>query len=180
MRRYAMTHGQWKLPVDVLEEISRPATLADPYPFPAWVRDHDPVQVTPTGIYLVTRYADGREVLQNLELFRNPERDEIFRLFPTAHRHRSQLLLLNTVALHNPLAHTRLRRLVARDFTAQRVDDLLAEERRRYPRNDLISAMVALHEDNPDILSADEFMSMLWGLWAGGFATTTCRFTDHR
>jgi cytochrome P450 family 114 len=263
-----MTHGQWKLPVDVLEEISRPATLADPYPFLAWVRDHDPVHVTPTGIYLVTRYADGREVLQNLELFRNPERDEIFRLFPTARRHRSQLLLLNTVTLHNPPAHTRLRRLVSRDFTAQRVDDLcgriaeisdglvdavvepyrdgeevdlhsavaaqlpvhvfgellgvpeqdrlelstlmpmvlaamhpgateehlnqadevnrkiesyfteLAEERRRHPRNDLISACVALREDDSDIFSTDEFMSMLWGLWAGGFATTATAI-DH-
>ena len=50
-----MTNGQWQLPVDVLAEISRPATLADPYPFLAWVRDHDPVHVTPTGVYLVTR-----------------------------------------------------------------------------------------------------------------------------
>jgi cytochrome P450 len=54
----------------------------------------------------------------------------------------------------------------------------LAEERRRHPRNDLISACVALHEDDPDIFSTDEFMSMLWGLWAGGFATTATAI-DH-
>jgi len=54
----------------------------------------------------------------------------------------------------------------------------LAEERRRNPRNDLISAWVTLYDDDPDILSADELMSMAWGLWAGGF-TTTATAIDH-
>jgi len=257
-----MPDSPGRVPVDVLTEIVRTENLVDPYPFLAWVRNHDPVHHSPSGVYLVSRYADGREVLQNSKLFRNPEPDEIFRLFPAAHRHRSQLLLLHTIALNNPPAHTRLRRLVSRDFTAGRMEALrgrvgeisdrliaavvppyrdgqvvdlgaavasqlplhvfgellgvpesdrvelqmkmplvlaamhpgateeqlltadeinesieryfadLVVKRRHDPQDDLISALVTARDDDPDILSFDELMSMLWGLWAGGFATT--------
>jgi cytochrome P450 family 114 len=249
-------------PVDVLTEIVRTENLVDPHPFLAWVRNHDPVHHSPSGVYLVSRYADGHEVLQNSTLFRNPEPDEFFRLFPTAHQHRSQLLFLHTVIMNNPPAHTRLRRLIFRDFTAGRIETLrgsvgeisdrliaavvppyrdgqvvdlnasissqlpvhvfgellgipeddraelqtkmplvlvsmhpgateeqlltadetdesieryfadLVSKRRRNPQDDLLSALVTAHDNDPDMLSFDELMSMLWGLWAGGWATT--------
>ncbi|KOV84605.1 cytochrome P450 [Nocardia sp. NRRL S-836] len=249
--------------MDVLSELARPEALLDPYPLLTRLRTLDPVHLTANDVYLISRYADGRTVMENSALFRNPEPDEVAQLFPAAHRHRSQQLLLNSVALRNPPAHTRLRRPVARAFTASRMDALrpgvericdqllapvaeryldgevvdlnrtlavplplavfgellgvpaedrawlqklvpsalaamrpdsgeeelcaadeansvieryfldLAERRRSDPGEDLVSLLVAVHDDEPDVLSADDLMSMLWGLWAGGLATTT-------
>jgi len=48
----------------------------------------------------------------------------------------------------------------------------LIAERRRDPRGDLVSSLVAVHDDDADRLSAEEMLSMIWGLWAGGFSTT--------
>jgi cytochrome P450 family 114 len=255
-------------PVDVLSELLKPATLADPYPFLAWVRDNDPVHRTPTGTYLVTRSADCREVLSDTTVFRGPEPDEIRRVFPDADRHRSQRILLESIAYRGPSDHARLRRLVCRDFTVRRVEALrprmekvadalldavadrylaggtvdlhetvaarfplcvfgellgipeqdraelarsmstvlvamqptasaqqldaadaanravedyftdLAELRRGAPRDDLVSALGARHDDDPDQLTHDELITMLWALWAGGVATTAAAI-DH-
>jgi cytochrome P450 len=49
----------------------------------------------------------------------------------------------------------------------------LIDQRRRDPRGDLISSLVGVHGDDPDRLGAEEMLSMVWGLWAGGFMTTS-------
>jgi cytochrome P450 len=224
--------------------------------------------VTPTGTHLVTRSGDCRAVLSNAILFRGLEYEEVRRVFPEADRHRSRRILLDSLAYRTPADHTRLRRLVSRDFTVRRVEALrprmemvadalldavadrylaggtvdlheavaaqfplyvfgellgipeqdradlgrsmstvvmamqpaasaqqldtadaasrtvedyftdLAALRRREPRDDLVSALVARHDDDPDQLTQDELTTMLWSLWAGGVATTTAAI-DH-
>jgi cytochrome P450 len=45
--------------------------------------------------------------------------------------------------------------------------------RRERPRADMVSALVAVHDGDEDRLTRDELSSWLWGLWAGGFETTS-------
>jgi cytochrome P450 len=54
----------------------------------------------------------------------------------------------------------------------------LIDERRRTPRPDLVSALVATRSAEPDRLSDDEVVSMLLTLWIAGFETTAAGI-DH-
>jgi cytochrome P450 family 114 len=110
---------------DVLEQFASPDFQADPVPFLRWLRDNEPVHRTSKGFYLVSRYADVLWLSDNSrELVRRPERDRMAEQFPSAQRHRSMVVLLDSLVMRNPPEHTRLRRLVSRDFTPRRVDGL--------------------------------------------------------
>lgn len=71
--------------------------------------------------------------------------------------------------------------LAAADQASEQVEeyfqDLIAR-RRRQPRADLISDLLAVRQDEPDRLSDDELLSMVWGFWLAGFETTAAAI-DH-
>jgi cytochrome P450 len=248
--------------VDVLARLLESDNLDDPGPMYAWVREHLPVHRHPSGFFIAARHAEAKYVFQS-SMFRGPEREDLERYFPNALKHRCVQLLWGTLAMANPPAHTRLRRLVSRDFTAKRIEALrtkaemlrdrlldgiepelrdgaavdvhsrlarplslaliadligvpeadraefapmvvtvltaanpaatdeqldyadkvssevetyfhaLIEQRRATPADDLISDLVSAHDDDPDRLTDEELISMAWGLWLGGFETTT-------
>ena len=97
----------------------------DPYPFLRWLRENDPVHRTPRGFYLISRHTDVDRVMRNADgLFRAADRSKREEQFPDALQHRSLVLLVNSLPSLNAPVHTRLRRLVARDFTPRRVAEL--------------------------------------------------------
>ncbi|MER5261806.1 cytochrome P450 [Actinosynnema sp. NPDC002837] len=104
-------------PPDVLTRVLQPDLIADPYPYLAWVREHHPVHRAPAGFHLITRHADCRRVLEDVESFRGPRPDQVDALFPLARRYRSIRMATRTLTMKNPPEHTRLRRLINREFT---------------------------------------------------------------
>lgn len=111
--------------LDVMARFTSPEFRRDPYPFLRWLREHEPVHRTAKGFYLISRHADADRVLRDPDgVFRTPDRDLLTRQFPAAAGHRSVTLLLNSLPALNSPVHTRIRRLVARDFTPKRVADL--------------------------------------------------------
>lgn len=89
----------------------------DPVPFLHWLREHEPVHRTEHGFYLVSRYAD-------VLWLSNSSRD-LFRRPGVRRRCGSALdVLRGSMVMSNPPSHTRVRRMVSRDFTARRVDGL--------------------------------------------------------
>jgi cytochrome P450 family 114 len=65
--------------------------------------------------------------------------------------------------------------LTVADVQSARVEEYLLEliaERRRAPQEDLISALVGTHVEDPEQLTDDELIAMLWVLWLAGFETT--------
>lgn len=103
---------------DVLAEFASPEFRDDPVPFLHRLRENDPVHLTGDGFYLVSRYSDVLWLSDH-------SRDLVLR--PGCARkttHRSMNALLGSMVMSNPPQHTRLRKLVSRDFTARRVHDL--------------------------------------------------------
>jgi cytochrome P450 len=101
-----------------------PEFMADPYPAYARLREAGPVQraTTPDGapVWLVTRYADVRALLNDPRLSLNKRNSAGggYRGFALPPALDANLLNLD------PPDHTRLRRLVSREFTARRVEAL--------------------------------------------------------
>lgn len=102
-----------------------PEFARDPYPGYAWLREHSPVhQLTlPPGIpaWLVTRYDDVRPLLGDQRLSK-----DMARFLPEGALPGPQVrdLLTKHMLVSDPPAHTRLRRLVAKEFTARRIEML--------------------------------------------------------
>jgi cytochrome P450 len=253
--------------LDVLARVLDDDVIDDPYPYLAWVRQHHPVHLSPSGAYLVTSHEGCLKMLMD-EDFRVPDGDQLPGLGAKAARHRSLWLLTRTMTMHNPPEHTRLRRLLARDFTRRRMEalraateltcdrllsaveqplrdgetvdlhrmlsdalpmhvmsdlmgfpdadrawlfgkvptvlaafgptateeamaradeeskaiedymiDLLAR-RKREPADDLATAWGHAHAEDSDRFSHDELLSMLWGMIAGGLATTSAALSN--
>jgi len=101
-----------------------PAFMADPYPAYSSLRNAGPLRraVTPDGkpVWLVTRYADVRALLNDPRLSLNKRNSAKagYRGFALPPALDANLLNID------PPDHTRLRRLVSREFTARRVDEL--------------------------------------------------------
>ncbi|MEU7907182.1 cytochrome P450 [Actinoplanes sp. NPDC049118] len=103
--------------------------MADPYPALSRLRTSGPVHraVTPDGtpVWLVTRYADIRALLNDPRLSLNKRNSAGgYRGFALPPALDANLLNLD------PPDHTRLRRLVSREFTARRVEQLRPYVRR--------------------------------------------------
>jgi cytochrome P450 len=102
-----------------------PDFIRDPYPAYAQLREHSPVhQITlPQGVpaWLVTRYADVKALLGDRRLLKNIERFLPENALPSPHL---RSLLTKHMLVADPPAHTRLRRLVAKEFTARRAENL--------------------------------------------------------
>jgi cytochrome P450 family 114 len=248
--------------VDGLAKFADPEIRRNPYPFLRWLRENDPVHRTAAGFYMVSRHADAARVMQDSATFMSPDQMQLMEQFPSALKHLTMSVLVRSLPSLNAPEHTRLRRLVARDFTPRRVEELrpvlagicdrildrleprlrdgetvdlhsewskpftvdvmseligvppeerawmgtaagdiaagvtshatngpvelrdladeqtarlseyfarLGAERRRSPRNDLISALVSTREDDSDRLDPDELFTILWVLWIAGF-----------
>ncbi|MCK1684440.1 cytochrome P450 [Bradyrhizobium sp. 145] len=110
---------------DAFAELASPARTHDPYPFMRWLREHDPVHRAASGLFLLSRHADIYWALKGTgDAFRAPAPGELARYFPRAATSRSLNLLASTIAMKDPPAHTRLRRLISRDFTMRQIENL--------------------------------------------------------
>ncbi|MEV6235655.1 cytochrome P450 [Lentzea sp. NPDC051838] len=112
---------------NVLADLATPEVCRDPYPLLRWLRENEPVHRTSAGFYLVSRHCDAQWALRNSgDLLRGPDRDRLAEQFAWALSHRSMEFRLDHVLMKDPPEHTRLRRLVAQDFTPRRVSGLSA------------------------------------------------------
>ncbi|WP_405866090.1 cytochrome P450 [Streptomyces sp. NBC_00005] len=112
---------------DVFARIAEPEARRDPYPFLRELREKEPVHRTAAGFWLVSSHTDAQAVLAGADrLFASPDRERLEQQFPPAVEHSSTAVLMESLPLRNPPEHTRLRRLVAREFTPRRVDTLRA------------------------------------------------------
>ncbi|MBH5399008.1 cytochrome P450 [Bradyrhizobium sp. CNPSo 4010] len=110
---------------DAFAELASPTCIHDPYPFMRWLREHDPVHRAASGLFLLSRHADISWAFKATgDAFRGPAPGELARYFPRAARSLSLNLLASTLAMKDPPAHTRLRRLISRDFTMRQIDNL--------------------------------------------------------
>jgi cytochrome P450 len=107
--------------LDLFARLREPETLKDPYPFLAWLRENEPVHVTPQGFYFVSRYADARHILHTSDT-RSLNPAELAHYFPTTLKHRSIRQLFETLPGKDGQEHSRLRKAVSPSFTARSVD----------------------------------------------------------
>jgi cytochrome P450 len=101
----------------------------DPYPTYRRMREEAPVWRAPDGIWYLSRYADGFELLRNSQLSYDRTLTSTFqqRLSPDPERRAEQLEEYSrhlTMLDVDPPEHTRLRSLVNRAFTAPTVEGI--------------------------------------------------------
>jgi cytochrome P450 len=239
----------------LLDELTTMTGRADPYPRYARMRGLGPVLRAADGALVVTHYADCAAVVRNTAFGHMPAHLLGMIGYEDWAEHPALYQLFTSLLTLNPPDHTRLRRLVASEFTPRRVaalrpaiegmvgellDDVtdgadfvaafafplpvyvigellgvpaadraqfqtlvrdatrvldqitpevlkvadpaaqtirdyltgLAAERRRDPRDDLLSALVAASTEG-DRLNEDELITMAGLLFAAGFETTT-------
>ncbi len=108
-----------------------PAFRADPYPFYDALRTNDPVQVSPLGFTVLTRYDDVARTLRGAEFARDIEANVTERPDDPrrARRDRQRQRIEDGTAAKSilnldPPDHTRLRRLVSQAFTPSAIERL--------------------------------------------------------
>ncbi|MBV2365249.1 cytochrome P450 [Streptomonospora nanhaiensis] len=100
----------------------------DPYPVYAWLRENAPVAWSGGfNAYVVSGYADCDQVLRDHEVFRAIDEEMLAALFPQAAQHEAYRIFQTSLVGHNPPGHTRLRRLVSREFTPRRINGMRPE-----------------------------------------------------
>lgn len=99
----------------VLSQVDREFAL-DPYPDYAMLREHAPMCRQPDGSYVLTRYADIREVLSDADTFSSDKRIDFKPRFGDSplYEHHTTSIVFN-----DPPYHTRVRRLLAPFFAAR-------------------------------------------------------------
>ena len=108
-----------------------PAFRADPYPFYAALREHDPVHVSPFGFTVLTRYDDVARTLRGAEFARDIEAHTPAPVDPVRRARRERFHerlergeVAKTILNLDPPDHTRLRRLVSQGFTPTTIERL--------------------------------------------------------
>jgi cytochrome P450 len=106
-----------------LLDLTDPRFLSDPYPFYRLLRERAPVWRSPTGLWVLSRHADVAAVLKD------PRFGHDFENKLSDPRTRDDLLdepvfrgLRLSMLVRDPPDHTRLRGLVAKAFTARRLE----------------------------------------------------------
>lgn len=116
---------------EAFASLSTPAGLADPYPVYAKIRTETPCYRSEMlGAWVFSRFDDCQRVLADGETFLVIDvawRDDHT---PGWRDTPARVLLANLLPWKNPPAHTRERRLLARDFTVRRVHSLEPAVRR--------------------------------------------------
>ncbi|MGW7455674.1 cytochrome P450 family protein [Streptomyces sp. NPDC054787] len=124
---------------------------ADPYPFYAALREMGPVhRVVLDGArtWLVVGHDEARQALSHPDLSKNWIGSELFGHTPD---HAAATNMLEA----DPPHHTRLRRLVAREFTARRVESL--RPRVQQITDELLDAMAARPDRRADLIRSLAF-----------------------
>jgi cytochrome P450 len=108
-----------------LLDLSDPRFLADPYPFYRLLRERAPVWRSPDGLWVLSRHADIAGVLKDSRFGHD------FEGKMSDPRERAALLeepvfrgLRLSMLVRDPPDHTRLRSLVAKAFTARRLEEM--------------------------------------------------------
>ena len=100
----------------------------DPYPYLRQLRETAPVCPTSAGFHLLTRHADVDLVTRlSGDLVRTPDRARLREQYPWAAEHRSMEFRLDHMLMKDGTEHTRLRRVIAQDFTPRRIRELTAQ-----------------------------------------------------
>ncbi len=115
-----------------------PAFRANPYPFLKRLRDHDPVNETPIGVYRLTRYDDVIRMLKEVPSGVRMADGSVFGSVPLAGGP-GQFILQQ-----DPPDHTRLRRLMNQAFTPRAIERL--RPRVRNLVNELLDRVAARGE----------------------------------
>ena len=109
----------------LMAELASPGTQADPYPVYARMHDLGEAGAMPDGMVVVTGYeaCSARPTRQPAAQI---TRDDARRRpgYPDWRERPALRMMFGSMLMLNPPAHTRLRRLVSRAFTAQRVRGL--------------------------------------------------------
>lgn len=120
---------------EALLSLSTPAGLADPYPVYAKLREESPVFRSEVfGGWVLSRFADCQAVLADGETFRVLDAQWRDRHRPGWRDNPAMALLTALLPWKNPPEHTRERRLLMRDFTVRRVQELEPAVRRAADR----------------------------------------------
>jgi cytochrome P450 len=101
-----------------------PEFIRDPYPFYAQLRDNDPMHVTPFGAFLASRHAESSLVLRDKRFGKDFVARSIRRYGPDIMNEPVFRSMSHWMLQQDPPDHTRLRGLVAKAFTARRVEDM--------------------------------------------------------
>jgi len=103
-----------------------PEVLADPYPLYRRLRSEDPVHWDPfLHVWVVTRYADVVKVFQSFSANRTPTPEQLAALGLEALTPLAKVMVHQMLFL-DPPAHSRVRSLASKAFTARRVENLRA------------------------------------------------------
>jgi cytochrome P450 len=103
-----------------------PAFIANPYPAFRKLRETTPVWRSPFGRTFLTRYEDASLLLRDRRLGKDyTEPEALIRRFgPTALQEPAVVELSHMMLMRDPPDHTRLRGLVAKVFTARKIEDM--------------------------------------------------------
>jgi cytochrome P450 len=115
-----------------LADLADPATLADPYPLLAALREASPFAEADGALVVAARYADCSAVLRHPNVSSRRDRSLLAGAAPRRMNDRPSFLSLD------PPDHTRLRRLVSKAFTPRTIARL--ETRIRALTSELLSA----------------------------------------
>jgi cytochrome P450 len=130
-----MTDASWQGYRDGITDVAlnpfEPGYFEDPYAQYAQLREHDPVHLSPLGVWVLFRYVDCFRLLRDPSTSVRDSDDELAESF-----RRERLALLDDVfpgrepvestsmLFSDPPDHTRMRKLVAKVFTPRRVEQL--------------------------------------------------------
>ena len=101
-----------------------PAFIADPYSFYRRLRATDPMHLTPAGIYVASRHADVAAILRDKRFGKDFIGGMTRRSGPEILNEPVYRSMSHWMLQLDPPDHGRLRSLVARAFTARRVEDM--------------------------------------------------------
>jgi cytochrome P450 len=102
-------------------ELAAPGGQADPYPIYRRMHELGEAVHMPDGTVVVTGYRASSAVIRDNRLRKSPGAVLTAAGYPDWERRPSLRMLFGSMLMLNPPQHTRLRRLVARSFTGQRV-----------------------------------------------------------
>ena len=105
----------------LMGELAQPAGQADPYPVYRRMHALGEAVDAPDGTVVVTGYRASAAVIRDNRLRKSPGAVLTAAGYPDWERRPSLRMLFGSMLMLNPPQHTRLRRLVSRSFTAQRV-----------------------------------------------------------
>ena len=108
----------------LMAELTSAAGHEDPYPIYARLRELGAAVAGPDGAMIVTGYRECAALLREPRLHKNPGGLLVAAGFADWERRPALALMFKSMLMINPPEHTRLRGLVAAEFTARRVSAL--------------------------------------------------------